>query len=285
MLDEGDRRHTLIAIPNRPSWQYSSEPPVMRVIDLFCRVLPAALFATTGPPAAAQEVPVDLELVLAVDISGSVDEVEALLQREGYIAALRHPQVIEAIEGGMFGRVAVAYVEWAGDHFQRTTLQWSLIDGTESAFAFADALTEAPLVTAHWTSLSAAIDHAVPLFEGNGFEGFRRVIDISGDGYNNRGRRVEDARDEAVAAGITINGLPIVNNRPNPWGGRPPADLDRYYRERVIGGPGAFIVVAEDYTSFASAILSKLLLEIAGRMPEPPRVVASSSSSTGPFAE
>ncbi len=126
-------------------------------------------------------------------------------------------------------------------------------------------LTEAPFVTAHWTSLSGAIDYAVPLFEDNGFEGFRRVIDISGDGYNNRGRQVEDARDEAVAAGITINGLPIVNDRPNPWGGRPPVDLDRYYRDRVIGGPGAFIVVAEDYTSFASAILSKLLARDRGQ--------------------
>ena len=228
-------------------------------------------------PAAAQEVPVDLELVLAVDISGSVDEVEALLQREGYIAALRHPQVIEAIQGGMFGGIAVTYVEWAGDHYQRTMLDWSLLDGAESAFAFADALAETPLLTAHWTSLSGAIDYAVPLFDDNGFEGFRRVIDISGDGHNNRGRPVEQARDEAVATGITINGLPIVNDRPNPWGGRPPINLDLYYEQRVIGGPGAFIVVAEDYTSFASAILSKLLLEIAGETPPSRRIVASAA--------
>jgi hypothetical protein len=234
-----------------------------------------ALIAGPELPAAAQEVPVDLELVLAVDISGSVDEVEARLQREGYIAALRHPQVIEAIEGGMFGRIAVAYVEWAGDHYQRTMLDWSLIDGAERAFAFADALAEAPLLTAHWTSLSTAIDYAVPLFEGNGFEGFRRVIDISGDGHNTRGRPAEHARDEAVAAGITINGLPIVNDRPNPWGGRPALDLDTYYEQRVIGGPGAFIVVAEDYKSFASAILSKLLLEIAGETPPSGRVIAA----------
>jgi hypothetical protein len=246
------------------------------IADLPRRIaLLAALIAAPCMPAAAQEVPVDLELVLAVDISGSVDEVEALLQREGYIAALRHPQVIEAIEGGMFGAIAVTYVEWAGDHHQRTMLDWSLLDGADSSFAFADALAETPLLTAHWTSLSGAIDYAVPLFDNNGFEGFRRVIDISGDGHNNRGRPVEQARDEAVAAGITINGLPIVNDRPNPWGGRPPIDLDLYYEQRVIGGPGAFIVVAEDYTSFASAILSKLLLEIAGDMPPSRRVVAA----------
>jgi hypothetical protein len=245
----------------------------MAIADMSRRILLLAAF--TGAPGlavAAEDVPVDLELVLAVDISGSVDEVEAVLQREGYMAALRHPQVIEAIESGMFGRIAVSYVEWGGDHYQRTMLDWTLIDSGQSAFAFADALGEAPLATAHWTSLSTAIDYAVPMFNDNGFEGFRRVIDISGDGYNNRGRPVEWARDEAVAAGITINGLPIVNDRPNPWGGRPPVDLDRYYEQKVIGGPGAFIVVAENYTSFASAVLSKLLLEIAGDTP--PRQMA-----------
>jgi hypothetical protein len=227
----------------------------------------AGLIGLPAMPASAQDLPVDLELVLAVDISGSVDEQEARLQREGYIAALRHPDVIEAIQGGMFGRIAIAYVEWAGDHYQRTMLDWTVIEDQPDAAEFADALAETPLLTAHWTSLSAAIDYAVPLFENNGLEGFRRVIDISGDGHNNRGRPVEWARDDAVAAGITINGLPIVNDRPNPWGGRPPAGLDLYYEERVIGGPGAFMIVAEDYTSFASAILSKLLLEIAGATP------------------
>jgi hypothetical protein len=237
-----------------------------------CGRLAALLVAGLAPMAerpAAAEVPVDLELVLAVDISGSVDQVEARLQREGYIAALRHPDVIEAIRNGMLGRIALAYVEWAGDHYQRTMLEWTVIEDAAGAHAFADALAETPLMTAHWTSLSGAIDYAAPLFDDNGIEGLRRVIDVSGDGYNNRGRPVQLARDQAVAAGITINGLPIVNDRPNPWGGRPPANLDRYYEELVIGGPGAFIVVAEDYTDFASAILSKLLLEIAGDRPAP----------------
>lgn len=237
--------------------------------------LAAGLLGAPCLPAAGADLPVDLELVLAVDISGSVDEVEARLQREGYIAALRHPQVIEAIESGMFGRIALTYVEWAGDQFQRTMLDWTVIEDAGSALAFADALAETPLMTARWTSLSAAIDYAVPLFRDNGFKGFRRVIDISADGYNNRGRPVELARDQAVAAGITINGLPIVNDRPNPWGGAPPLDLDLYYEQRVIGGPGAFIVVAEDYTAFASAILSKLLLEIAGEMPRPGQLVVA----------
>jgi Protein of unknown function (DUF1194) len=236
-----------------------------------------AVLGLPALPAAAEDLPVDLELVLAVDISGSVDGVEARLQREGYIAALRHPHVIEAIESGMFGRIAVAYVEWAGDHYQRTMLDWTLIEDAASATAFADALVETPLLSAHWTSLSGAIDYAAPMFEGNGFKGFRRVIDISGDGHNNRGRPVEWARDDAVAAGITINGLPIVNDRPNPWGGRPPPGLDLYYEEQVIGGPGAFIIVAEDYTAFASAILSKLLLEIAGDQPPPARVLAAAA--------
>ena len=235
----------------------------------------AALLAAPCLPAAAEDVPVDLELVLAVDISGSVDELEAQLQREGYIAALRHPHVIEAIQGGMFRRIAATYVEWAGDHYQRTMLDWTLLEDAAGAHGFADALAETPLMTAHWTSISGALDYSAALFEGNGFEGVRRVIDISGDGYNNRGRRVELARDEAVAAGITINGLPIVNDRPNPWGGSPPKDLDLYYEERVIGGPGAFIVVAKDYTSFASAILSKLLLEIAGATPSESALAAA----------
>ena len=247
----------------------------MRFAHLSCRL--ALLAGLTGAPglAAAAELPVDLELVLAVDISGSVDGVEARLQREGYIAALRHPQVIEAIQSGLHGRIAVTYVEWAGVLHQRTRLDWTLLEDAEDAFAVADALAETPLTTAPWTSLSRAIDYAATLFDGNGYDGVRRVVDISGDGHNNRGRLPERARDEAVAAGITINGLPIVNDRPNPWGGRPPVNLDRYYEERVIGGPGAFMVLAEDYTSFASAILSKLLLEIAGKTPSSPILAAA----------
>jgi hypothetical protein len=248
----------------------------MRFAGLPCRVaLIVSLSGLPCLPATAEDLPVDLELVLAVDVSGSVDEVEARLQREGYIAALRHPRVIEAIRGGILGRIAVTYVEWAGVEFQRTLLDWTLIEDQESAAAFADALAEAPLTSERWTSISGAIDYAVPLLDGNGFKGLRRAIDISGDGYNNRGRPAEQARDDAVAAGITINGLPIVNDRPNPWGGLAPQNLDLYYEQRVIGGPGAFIVGAKDYSAFASAILSKLLLEVAGEQPPPGALAAA----------
>src|ERR687898_2977282 len=137
------------------------------------------LIGTLSPSAVAEDLPVDLELVLAVDISGSVDEVEAQLQREGYVAALRHPHVIEAIQGGMFRRIALAYVEWAGDHYQRTMLDWTLIEDAAGAHGFADALAETPLTSAHWTSISGAIDYSATLFEDNGFDGFRRVIDVS----------------------------------------------------------------------------------------------------------
>ncbi|GAA4254763.1 DUF1194 domain-containing protein [Azospirillum formosense] len=221
-----------------------------------------------GTPAFA-DTPVDLELVLAVDVSGSVDAEEGRLQREGYVAALTDPKVQAAIRGGPFGRIAVTYVEWAGDSFQRITVPWTLLSDHGSAEAFASSLAESPTLSAQWTSISAAIDFSVRLFNDNGFEGTRRVIDVSGDGINNRGRPVQWARDEAVAAGITINGLPILNDRPNPWGGAAPTNLDGYYEEHVIGGPGAFLVPAVSFEAFADAILSKLLLEISGLPPDP----------------
>jgi hypothetical protein len=223
--------------------------------------------AVGSAPLAAQDLPVDVELVLAVDISGSIDPTDARLQRGGYVSALRDPEVILAIESGMHGRIAVAYVEWAGETHQHTVLDWTLIESRTDAIAFSGALAEAPFWKGSWTSISGAIDYAVALFEGNGYDGLRRVIDISGDGYNNHGRPVEDARDEAVAAGITINGLPILHDRASPLGSRPPDDLDRYFEQRVIGGPGAFVIVARDFSDFARAVLAKLQLEIAGEVP------------------
>ena len=141
---------------------------------------------------------------------------------------------------------------------------WTLIGNREQAARFAGEIEAAPFASARWTSLSGAIDYCATLFDGNGLEGFRRVIDISGDGVNNRGRPPVFARDQAVAAGITINGLPILNDRPNPWGGAAPIDLDRYYEENVIGGPGAFYIAARDFDDLSAAILSKLIREIAG---------------------
>ncbi|HZH27800.1 MAG TPA: DUF1194 domain-containing protein [Azospirillaceae bacterium] len=236
--------------------------------------LPVSAMATLCadmPPAMAEDMSVDVELALAVDVSGSVDEEEARLQREGYIAAITDPEVLDAIRGGTIGRIAVAYFEWSGDSYQRVVASWTLIQDEQSAGTFASTLAEAPYVTGRWTSLSGGIDFAATLMEGNGYEGLRRVIDVSGDGYNNSGRPVTMARDDAVARGITINGLPILNDRPNPWGGQPPMDLDKYFEENVIGGPGAFIVPARDFRDFGRAIRAKLIREIANlvRTPAP----------------
>jgi hypothetical protein len=212
-------------------------------------------------PASAAEVLVDLELVLAVDISRSIDDEEARLQREGYVAAFTNPRVIAAIEGGMTGAIAVAYVEWAGAEYQRTAIPWTLIRDAASAEAFAAQIQALPRVSMSWTSISGAIDYACRLF-GQGFQGARRVIDVSGDGVNNNGRPTQNARDEAVRQGIVINGLPILNDRPN-FGRPPESGLDGYYESQVIGGPGAFIIAAEDFHAFGDAILSKLIREIA----------------------
>lgn len=249
----------------------------MPIKPQLCPAVFVAVLLVCAPAAAqAEDIPVDLELVLAVDVSGSIDAEEAKLQRQGYVAALAHPQVIEAIESGPIGQIAIAYFEWANYRHQRMVAEWTLVGDRASAEALAGTVAEAPLVSAHWTSISGAIDFAVGLFDDNGYQGLRRVVDISGDGYNNNGRPVQIARDEAVAAGITINGLPIVNDRPNPWGSAPAADLDLYFQNHVIGGPGAFVIVAEDFTDFARAILAKLILEIAGTpSAEPERMFAS----------
>ena len=236
-------------------------------------------------PAEAGEVAVDLELVLAVDVSGSVDEVEANLQRRGYLAALVDPRVIRTIRAGPHRRIAVSYMEWAGADYQVTIAKWASIHDAKSARAFATAIAQVPVFSGPWTSISTAIDTAAAMFENNGYRGTRRVIDISGDGPNTRGRPVAQARDEAIGRGITIKGLPIINDRVNPWGGPPFADLDLYYDEFVVGGPGAFIIRATSFKNFAAAILSKLIKEIAAapapsdQPPPSDHVLASGSSS------
>ena len=173
--------------------------------------------------------------------------------------------VIEAIGANFHRRIAVAYLEWASGDYQHVVVDWSLIEDAASAQAFAARLAASPRRSARWTSISAAIDAAVPLFDGNGYAGERRVIDVSGDGPNNRGRPVRDARDGAVAQGIVINGLPILNDRPQPFDLPTPMAmaLDRYYADHVIGGPGSFVLPAKDFTDFRNAILSKLIREIA----------------------
>jgi len=218
-------------------------------------------------PAAATETPVDLELVLAVDVSLSIDVSEATLQRQGYIAAFRDAEVVRAIRSGILGRIAVTYVEWAGTFQRRVVVGWTLIDDDETAESFAAALQRSAPGSARRTSISGAIDYALPLFADNGYEGTRQVIDVSGDGPNNAGGLVDRARDRAVAAGVTINGLPILDNSGGAYSWYSIPDLDLYYRDCVIGGPGAFLVVARDFADFARAVRRKLILEIAGDTP------------------
>ncbi len=225
----------------------------------------AVIFALAATAAVATE-PVDLQLVFAVDVSRSIDAEEAKLQRDGYIAALTHPRVIKAITSGPLGRIAIAYFEWANAQFQRVLVPWTVIASEADARTVAAALAEAPITSANWTSVSGAIDFGAALLAASGFASPRRVIDISGDGRNNNGRPAPEARDDAVRRGIVINGLPVINDRPN-FGGAPERDLDGYYRANVIGGPGAFVKVADGFAAFGEAILSKLVIEISGLAP------------------
>lgn len=238
------------------------------------RRLATAALLVLLPFAAAGAVlePVDVELIIAVDVSRSVDAYEARLQREGYVAAFSDDQVIEAITGGFYGKVAVLYFEWASMDYQKVVQDWTVIEDSASAKAFAARLQAAPINSDRRTAISAAIDWAVPRFGENGYDGKRRVIDVSGDGPNNFSRPVTAARDAAVAAGITINGLPILNDpRGSGFGGfgglARAEDLAPYYENCVIGGRGAFIVVAHGFEDFANAIRQKLVLEIAGLTP------------------
>jgi hypothetical protein len=229
-----------------------------------------------GSRAEAAEREVDLELVLAADISGSMDLKEAALQRRGFALAIRHPEVIKVIQQGRLGRIAIAYVEWAGDHYQRMMVGWRAVGDAKSAVAFAKEIGRLSLRTERWTSISTAIIYSAHSFEGNGFRGRRRIIDISGDGPNNKGPSVVHARNRAVKDGIVINGLPIINARPDRDGSPLLPNLDLYYADCVIGGPGSFVIVAHGIRDFARAIRQKMMLEIADRMPQvPPLRLAS----------
>ncbi|MGK7869286.1 DUF1194 domain-containing protein [Falsiroseomonas sp. E2-1-a20] len=241
----------------------------MRRRSLLAAAGAAAAFHPTGR--ARAEDPVDVALVLAVDVSRSVDADEARLQRLGYRTALTDAQLIQAIRGGMTGSIALAYVEWAGIEYQRLVLPWTRIGTQQAAEAWATALDEAPFASLSWTSISGAIDFSRRMLDGCPYEATRKVIDVSGDGVNNSGPPAEEARDRAVAEGITINGLPILNDRPT-FGRRPPIPLDIYFRESVIGGPGAFMIAAEDFGDFGQAVRRKLIREIAGLPQQPLRV-------------
>jgi hypothetical protein len=234
-------------------------------------LLASVLLLPPGPVRAADEVPVDVELVLAVDASWSMDSSEQRIQRDGYVAAFRSREVQEAILGGGHQKVAVTYVEWAGEFSQSVVVPWTLIDSKAAADAFAYRLSEEEPERARRTSISSAIDFAAPMFDGNGFKGLRRVIDVSGDGPNNQGRMVTEARDAAARRGITINGLPLMTSGASQgyasWGSIP--NLDRYYETCVIGGPGAFMIPVNDWAQFPEAVRRKLVMELAGGWPFP----------------
>ncbi|MGE3914970.1 MAG: DUF1194 domain-containing protein [Hyphomicrobiaceae bacterium] len=209
-----------------------------------------------APHAAVRAETVDLALVLAVDASGSVNETRFELQKQGYAQAFRHPQVLRAIQSGAHGRIAVTMLQWTGPALQMQVTPWMVIHDTASMSAFAEAIDAAPRrLFSGGTSISGAIDFSARVLADSPHAATRRVIDVSGDGGNNRGRPASAARDEAVAAGIVINGLPILEIDPT---------LDDHYLRNVIGGPNSFMVPAQSFAEFADAILKKLIIEIAG---------------------
>jgi hypothetical protein len=223
------------------------------------------LLFLAAPNARAAE-PVDLLLVLAADVSRSVDQPKFQLQREGYAAAIADRKVLDAVTSGRHRRIAVCYVEWSGANSQQLVIEWALIDGPDAARKFGDQLLELPRSFAERTSISGGIDFAMTVLARAPYQAVRRTIDVSGDGTNNSGRDVTLARDEALAAGVTINGLVILSDRPMAWNPEhtnPPGGLPNYFRNNVVGGPGAFVIVAENFESFGQAIVRKLIAEIA----------------------
>lgn len=222
----------------------------------------AALTAVKATPVLAAT-PVDLQLVLAVDVSRSIDEVEAELQRRGYIESLTNERVLDAILGGEHKRIALCYTEWAGQHFQVVVIDWTMIDSPQAARRFAERLAESPRTSQSWTAVGAALAHAGLRFDKSGYTSKRQVIDVSGDGRTNDGPPAEQVRDALVAKGIVINGLPVMMNRSN-FNRPPDLELDKYYEENVIGGPGSFMIAARDFNDFGRAVRTKLVREISG---------------------
>ena len=228
------------------------------------------LLAICSAPFARAAEPVDLLLVFAADVSRSIDQPKFQLQREGYAAAIADKRVLEAITGGRNRRIAVAFVEWSGVSSQRVLIDWTVIDGPDAAKKFGDQLVELPRSFAERTSIAGGIDFAMGVLKNAPYEAPRRTIDVSGDGTNNSGRDVTLARDEVLAKGVSINGLVILSENPLPWNpehSNPPGGLAEYYRANVIGGPGAFVMVAENHDSFGQAIVKKLIAEIAWAPP------------------
>lgn len=216
---------------------------------------------------ARAETEVDLELVLAVDVSFSMDLDEQKLQRDGYVQALRDPQIIQAIKAGSYGRIALTYFEWAGPETHKVVLPWMVIDSAETAEQAAQALAVAPISRARMTSISSALEASAELIRSNPYRGTRQVIDVSGDGANNAGPPVTQVRDRLINEGIVINGLPILLRPGSTWSMFDIPDLDDYYNSCVVGGPGSFMIPIKEKEEFAQATRQKLLLEVSDLMP------------------
>jgi hypothetical protein len=234
-----------------------------------------AALSVLGTVARAQE-QVDLLLVLASDVSRSVDTRKFQLQREGYAAALSNRRVVEAIQSGPHGKIAICFVEWSGATSVKLVIDWTIVGDAASARKIGDQMLELPRSFADRTSISAGLEFAFAQLERSPFKAARRTIDVSGDGTNNSGRDIASVRDEVTAKGVTVNGLVILSDSPLPWNPEhtnPPGGLGEYYRRNVIGGPGAFVMVAENHDSFGQAIVKKMIAEIAWNAPAHPVIM------------
>jgi Protein of unknown function (DUF1194) len=232
------------------------------VVACLSIVLAIPLYVLSPAPAALAD-PVDMNLVIAVDISDSIDPDELQLQRKGYIAAFEDPEIVQAIKSGKNGRISIAYFEWSDSTDQTLVIDWMIVSDGPTASAFSTKLKLAPVQRGHFTSISSAISYALALLRRSPHEGDRRVIDISGDGRNNDGPPLTSAREAALSWNVTINGLPIDNERSQQASNLEPGQIAQYYRDEVIGGPDAFVVVAKSYVDIERAISRKLLREIA----------------------
>jgi hypothetical protein len=236
-----------------------------------CLLALAALAASQIASARAAE-QVDLLLALAMDVSRSMEQPKFLLQREGYAAAITNPQVLDAIKSGPHQKIAICFIDWSGAGEQKLVIDWSVLDGADSARRFGDLIYEAPRSFNDRTSIGGGITFAAAQIARAPFEAERHAIDVSGDGTNNAGRDVQLARDQAVAKGIVVNGIAILTRIPEHT--NPPGGLEKYYRDNVIGGPGSFVMVAEDFSSFGRSMVKKLIAEIAAR-PAPRRTASA----------
>ncbi|HKS64901.1 MAG TPA: DUF1194 domain-containing protein [Xanthobacteraceae bacterium] len=244
-------------------------------MSLFIRAI-LGLVALIAVNAAARAQDVDLLLVLASDVSRSVDTRKFELQRQGYAAALSNRRVIEAIQSGPHGKIAICFVEWSGATSLKLVIDWTVVSDAASARKIGDQMLELPRSFADRTSISAGLEFSFAQLERSPYKAARRTIDVSGDGTNNSGRDIASVRDEVTAKGVTVNGLVILSDSPLPWNPEhtnPPGGLGEYYRRNVIGGPGAFVMVAENHDSFGQAIVKKMIAEIAWNAPPHPVIM------------